>query len=139
MTVIVLWLFLMVPWVGLQCVIVLFPDHTHFFCVHLKMFNVMNSYAGIVFKQPTEKLNLTLNCKKHQLNRTPLLYNFVPMLKPDTVLFGKHCSSSSACLIFTMFSTLLLSKIPIPGIMQGSLVEHCGSVRRALDRGWKGC
>ena len=28
-TIIVLWLFLMVPWVGLQCVIVVFPDHTH--------------------------------------------------------------------------------------------------------------
>ena len=28
-TVNVLWLFLMVPWVGLQCVIVVFPDHTH--------------------------------------------------------------------------------------------------------------
>ena len=34
----VLWLFLIVPWVGLQCVIVVFPDHTHFlsednFCI----------------------------------------------------------------------------------------------------------
>ena len=28
-TVTFLWLFLMVPWVGLQCVIVVFPDHTH--------------------------------------------------------------------------------------------------------------
>ena len=28
-TVYVLWLFLAVPWVGLQCVIVVFPDHTH--------------------------------------------------------------------------------------------------------------
>ena len=28
-TVIVLWLFLTVPWAGLQCVIVVFPDHTH--------------------------------------------------------------------------------------------------------------
>ena len=27
--VIVLWLFLTVPWVGVQCVIVVFPDHTH--------------------------------------------------------------------------------------------------------------
>ena len=27
----VLWLFLTVPWVSLQCVIVVFPDHTHFF------------------------------------------------------------------------------------------------------------
>ena len=25
----ILWLFLKVPWVGLQCVIVVFPDHTH--------------------------------------------------------------------------------------------------------------
>ena len=24
-----LWLFLTVPWVGLRCVIVVFPDHTH--------------------------------------------------------------------------------------------------------------
>ena len=28
-TVNVMWLFLMVPWVGLRCVIVVFPDHTH--------------------------------------------------------------------------------------------------------------
>ena len=25
-----MWLSLAVPWVGLQCVIVVFPDHTHF-------------------------------------------------------------------------------------------------------------
>ena len=25
----VLWIFLTVPWVGLQCVFVVFPDHTH--------------------------------------------------------------------------------------------------------------
>ena len=29
--VIVVWLFLTVPLVGLQCVIVVFPDHTHYF------------------------------------------------------------------------------------------------------------
>ena len=28
-TINVLWLFLTVPWVGLQCVIVVFSDHTH--------------------------------------------------------------------------------------------------------------
>ena len=28
-TIDVLWLFLTAPWVGLQCVIVAFPDHTH--------------------------------------------------------------------------------------------------------------
>ena len=30
-TIDVLWLFLTVPWVGLQCVIVVFPDHTRYF------------------------------------------------------------------------------------------------------------
>ena len=30
-TVSVLWLFLTVPWVGLQFVIVVFPDYTHYF------------------------------------------------------------------------------------------------------------
>ena len=30
--VIVVLLFLAVPWVGLQFVIVVFPDHTHYFC-----------------------------------------------------------------------------------------------------------
>ena len=28
-TINVLWPFLTVPWVGLQCMIVIFPDHTH--------------------------------------------------------------------------------------------------------------
>ena len=30
-TINVLWLFLAMPWVGLQCVIVVFPDQTHLF------------------------------------------------------------------------------------------------------------
>ena len=29
----VLWLFLTVPWVGLQCVSVVFPDHTYLYCI----------------------------------------------------------------------------------------------------------
>ena len=33
--VIVVWLFLAVPWVGLQFVIVVFPDHTHYFFMNL--------------------------------------------------------------------------------------------------------
>ena len=32
-TINVLWLFLAVPWVGLQWLSVVFPDHTHFFKV----------------------------------------------------------------------------------------------------------
>ena len=35
----VLWLFLSVPWVGLQFVIVVFPDHTHllFYTISLEI------------------------------------------------------------------------------------------------------
>ena len=37
-TVDVRWLFLTVPWVGLQCVIVVFPDHTHLLFVFCAQF-----------------------------------------------------------------------------------------------------
>ena len=33
-TINVMWLFLTVPWVGLQRVIMVFPDHTHFFVIY---------------------------------------------------------------------------------------------------------
>ena len=38
-TVDILWLFLMVPWDGLQCVIVVFPDHTFLLFEVLKLIN----------------------------------------------------------------------------------------------------
>ena len=38
-TINVLWLFLTVSWVGLQCVIVIFPDHTHLLFDHSKEFD----------------------------------------------------------------------------------------------------
>ena len=42
MTVSVLWLFLAVPWVGLQGVIVVFPEHTHLlFCVSSECVNLI--------------------------------------------------------------------------------------------------
>ena len=37
-TVDVCWLFLTVPWFGLQCVIVVFPDHTHLLFVFSAQF-----------------------------------------------------------------------------------------------------
>ena len=35
-TVNLLWILLTVPWVGLQCVIVFFPDHTHLLFCHFQ-------------------------------------------------------------------------------------------------------
>ena len=48
-TINVLWLFLVVPWVGLQCVIVVFPDHTHF----LNKFNTDNNKCVLFRHCPT--------------------------------------------------------------------------------------
>ena len=46
--VIVVWLFLTVPWVGLQFVIVVFPDHTHslFFTADLSGFDAVLHTVG---------------------------------------------------------------------------------------------
>ena len=41
----VLWLFLTMPWVGLHCVIVVFPDHTHLlFDINKDYFKIHLSY-----------------------------------------------------------------------------------------------
>ena len=47
-TISVLWLFLTVPWVGLQCVIVVFPDQTHllFYCMHKVCIQIMKAFAA---------------------------------------------------------------------------------------------
>ena len=54
-TVSVLWFFLTVLWAGLQCVIVVFHDHTHFFqTLLILMFNnvrytIPNQYTNAIF------------------------------------------------------------------------------------------
>ena len=47
-TVNVLWLFLTVPWVGLQCVIVIFPDHIHlpFEGIHFMITAILSIYEA---------------------------------------------------------------------------------------------
>ena len=47
MTVSVRWLFLAIPWVGLQCVIVVFPDHSHllFYSLHSRKIGMFLSAA----------------------------------------------------------------------------------------------
>ena len=48
-TVNVLWLFLMVPLVGLQCVIVVFPDHSHLLFAkgHCRLKHCVNKYSTL--------------------------------------------------------------------------------------------
>ena len=63
MTVSVLWLFLMAPWVGLHCVIVVFPHHTHslfgieilqpittFFFINYLLFSIIDINVKTVYQ-----------------------------------------------------------------------------------------
>ena len=49
--VIVLWLFLAVPWVHLQFVIVVFPDHTHYFIPRYEVYRgyIIFAFSVIMF------------------------------------------------------------------------------------------
>ena len=49
MTVSVMWLFLAVPWVGLQCLIVVFPDHTHLILYWWCLLNLSKNWVGCEF------------------------------------------------------------------------------------------
>ena len=48
----VVWLFLAVPWVRLQFVIVVFPDDTHFFFIKTAVING----GGVIFVPPGRRL-----------------------------------------------------------------------------------
>ena len=66
MTVSVLWLFLTVPWVGLQCVIVAFPDHTHLLFIRTYISDSLASNVAVPFKdysQLESSLHLVANPK----------------------------------------------------------------------------
>ena len=66
MTVSVLWLFLMVPWVGLQCVIMVFPDHIHmlFFIIQARS----QAEARKLWLQHDQRLCYSLSEKKSIFN-----------------------------------------------------------------------
>ena len=51
-TINVQWLYLTVPWVGLQCVIVVVPDHTHFV------------YRGVGYQYPISLVNMLVSLIK---------------------------------------------------------------------------
>ena len=57
-TINVLWLSLMMPWVGLQYVIVVFPDHTHL--LFIRHFYKIKSYLKT-------EINIRKRCRKNVL------------------------------------------------------------------------
>ena len=63
-TVNVLWLFVTVPWVGLQCVIVVFPDHRYFtsltFCHHDTQMLMLQTVTMIFTNTPNPYLSLKM-------------------------------------------------------------------------------
>ena len=74
--VIVVWLFLTVPWVGLQFVIVVFPDHTHslFFTADLSGFDAVLHTVGPPIKIQLKVIHGTMTTVKKQLNSASKLY-----------------------------------------------------------------
>ena len=71
-TINVLWLLLTVPWVGLQCVIVVFPDHTHFFIDYCKLI--------------TEYGWMAINSVKYNSNHSTIWSNFFENVQHDVYL-----------------------------------------------------
>ena len=60
MTVSVLWTFPTVPWVSLQCVIVVFPDHNHFLTMIVSEVGlVMRKHGSEVYEQVVQTSLLT--------------------------------------------------------------------------------
>ena len=59
-TINVLWLFLMVPWAGLQYVIVVFPDHTHLLFAPMPLtwdnIEVYNKYHYYLYKDASNDI-----------------------------------------------------------------------------------
>ena len=66
-TVNVMWLFLTVPWVGLQCVIVIFPGHTHSLKNDLGLDARKAVFGGLrtTYAQSDQRLCYSLIGKKH--------------------------------------------------------------------------
>ena len=87
--VIVVWLFLAVPWVCLQFVIVVFPDHTHLFFL-MQLFSTpsnpnkqninqvrWNTYAGLRRSAPSSEVDRPhVTCSKTRLQCTEVFSVF---------------------------------------------------------------
>ena len=76
MTITVLWLFFTVPRVGLQCVFVVYSDHTHLL---LKIFSSVLQSMVPLLNMLHFQLQLFLSLIRHLLiikDLAPMLYNF---------------------------------------------------------------
>ena len=65
-TVYVLWPFFTVPWVGLQCVIVFFPDHTHLIFNRVTIWYLKNLFVAqsLVSKETLNIVAFSFFCIK---------------------------------------------------------------------------
>ena len=62
LTVFALWLFLTVPWVDLQFVIVLFPDPTHLLSLVLLFFRIVNTFLLRDIYEPWHEISNNVVC-----------------------------------------------------------------------------
>ena len=91
-----MWLFLAVSWVGLQCVIVVFPDHTLLiFGKNLPIHNCSNSFSPLHIYVTVAKIDFFKIYFKKVLSKTT---------RPMVLIFGMehylvdiypHCSNNA--------------------------------------------
>ena len=75
-----MWLYLTVLWVGLQCVIVIFPEHTHLLEI-IKLFITLNSTKhGLLLLTNIKKQTivgiLTFNSRINTISKSSKVRNF---------------------------------------------------------------
>ena len=102
-------LFLTVPWVGLQCVIVVFPGHTHLLfavCPRAKHFHLVARYCklGFYFRE-TSHMRSFVKIKSSQNGESTLSFT-------DRVISYPSCEflASQVCYL-TLFAKIKLAKI----------------------------
>ena len=83
-TINVLWLFLVVPWVGLQCVIVVLSDHTHLIFAYVTCMNIKSnrcwlveqSLYSVIYRETNDTSTITNDTYEPQLKQLTPFLNF---------------------------------------------------------------
>ena len=79
MIVSLLWLFVRVPWFGLQCVIEVVADHTHLF-----YFNNTDQNAPRVVPRHARPISLNKNLNISETGQIPISNSYTEVLKRST-------------------------------------------------------
>ena len=116
---IVLWLFLSVPWVCLQFVIVIFPNHTHYFWVSFMQtaMALASLHICLVSSEPSSQFKILMWWLKWRLNANLCEHGRLWQVCTfaQAYLSHRHCTKSlvlpkmAICVLFTPAVNTLVS------------------------------